>query len=200
MTERPEPRWTNKEFDALVEEADEFTLAIKGHQAVMQVLDLAIGEALTSGHTLEIASLSAGLKIDLAVALGVVKEDDGPFLRKINTIRNTFAHAAPTALDEKTARDFFNSWPERIRYIAAKNSFEDFESPREVLARGIDAATAYLEVQVAYLRDGHALARIAHEIAQEALAGKRQKGVSATEETETRIAREREKRKEEGRL
>ena len=200
MTEQPDTRWTEEEIDTLVKEADEFTLAIKGHQAMMQVLDLAIGEVLASAHILEVASLSAALKIDLAVALGVVNAEDGSFLRKLNTIRNAFAHAAPTALDEDKARDFFNSWPEHIRYIAAKKSFRDFESPREVLSSGITAGTVYLEVRVTHLRDGHALARIAHEMAQEMFAGKRRAGVRPSEEAETRVAAERQKRKEEGRL
>lgn len=123
-----------------------------------------------------------------------------PFLRKLNAIRNAFAHVAPSALDADKARDFFNSWPEHIRYIAEKKSFDDFESPREVLASAITAGTIYVEVRVTHLRDGKALARVAHELAQQMLAGKRQASVRPSEEAELRVAAGREKRKEEGRL
>jgi hypothetical protein len=55
-----------------------------------------IAEMLNAPHALDVASLSAALKIDLAVALGIIRDDDASIFRKINSIRNTFAHSSRT--------------------------------------------------------------------------------------------------------
>jgi hypothetical protein len=65
---------------------------------------------------------------------------------------------------------------------------------------GVIATTIHLEVQVTRLRDSKALARIAHDIAQEALSGKRSGTRTSFEEAEARLLVEKSKRQEEGRL
>jgi hypothetical protein len=70
-----------------------------------------IAEMLNAPHALDVASLSAALKIDLAVALGIIRDDDASIFRKINSIRNTFAHSSRTEFGETDARDFCNAWP-----------------------------------------------------------------------------------------
>jgi hypothetical protein len=70
-----------------------------------------IAEMLNAPHALDVAFLSAALKTDLAVALGIIRDDDPPIFRKINSIRNTFAHSSRTEFGETDARDFFNAWP-----------------------------------------------------------------------------------------
>jgi hypothetical protein len=128
-----DPRWPPDELEALANES-EFTLAIKGHQAMVQVLDLAIGEVLHKPHSLEIAKLSSALKIDLAVALGIVAEDDGATLRKLNAIRNAFAHDSESAFGEDQARDFFNSWSQTYRSMAEGRSLSMTSSRRRTFS------------------------------------------------------------------
>jgi len=91
---------------------------------------------LNAPHTLEASSLSAALKIDLAVALGILSPEVAPIFRKINSIRNAFAHSSRGAFAEADARDFFNTWPPVIRKTAKMESFDLSDSPREVLAIG----------------------------------------------------------------
>jgi hypothetical protein len=72
---------------------DALTVVLKGHLAIEALLDLAISEVLRQPHRLEVQRLGFALKVDLAVALGIVPDEVRGPLVKINTLRN----ASPTA-------------------------------------------------------------------------------------------------------
>ena len=61
-------------LDAL-KEADLLVTAVRGHQFLEALMNLAISEALVNPHAVEVERLAYPLKVDLAVALSMIPEE-----------------------------------------------------------------------------------------------------------------------------
>jgi hypothetical protein len=198
MSEPLKETMTNEEFDDLLKSDDAFNIAIRGHQAIETLLNLAISEVLSSPHTLEVRRVPFGLKLDLAVALGIVRASEQPAFAKMNSIRNKFAHDSTTTFGEREARDFFNTWSDALRRSVDTKTFDPNLEPIEVLRRGIAVLHVFVELAISHMRDEKAIVRHALERAEEVLSYKTRTATDAKIEALKRADRER--RASEGRL
>lgn len=198
---------SKKEFLSIVNADDPMVVTVKGHQCIEAVLNMAISEALSMPHTLEIRRLNFAIKTDLAIALGTIPQDCRAAFLQINAIRNLFAHDPRAALSKVRARKIYNSFSPYLRH-ALHRRFEDLGDPLNVVRWCQVTLFMVLRQHVTRMRDEKVQARVLHEIAEETL-----QPYSAAEEAEhdpdlddiddritKEIEKERRKRTQEGDL
>jgi len=159
----------NTRFLELINSADPLSLVIKGHQAVETALNAAISEALPDPHALEIERLSFALKIDLAVALGAVREDSRPSLVQLNGVRNRFAHRMEASFDSKAATDLFNALSPWQR-SALGTDLTSYTDPHETLREVIAVLFIELKTSMAAMQESKLAAEALREMVRETLA------------------------------
>jgi hypothetical protein len=97
---------TDAEWKGLLEEQDEFRLAILGQNAIEAEIDTAIAELIEGPVPVEIGpSASFRIRLAVAVGLGVVTSDCRAAFTKLASVRNSFAHGKISSLDEKLAKE-----------------------------------------------------------------------------------------------
>lgn len=77
----------------LIKTGDVFRYAIVGFSAIEAALDCLIVETLVTTHKLELRRLSAELKVDLAIGLGVLDKESKGLICRLSKIRNHYAHS-----------------------------------------------------------------------------------------------------------
>ena len=96
-------------FLALVEGAENtLSLAVRAHLAVDDLLGALLTELLPRGDALELKRISFLLKVNLLIALGVIRPSLRPLLSWLNSIRNRFAHEPNATFSEADAIDARN--------------------------------------------------------------------------------------------
>ena len=177
------------ELNQIVEDDDPFVVCVRGHQTVEELLDLVLSESLHDPHALEIQQLGFALKVDLAVALGVVA--DRPVFLGLNKFRNRFAHRRTATLTVEDAADFFKAWSGHFRNLAARTEVKPDEDPLEVVREAVLVLAVLLSRQLATLRDNKAHATITHEMVQHLRRGESMnevlKGKSVEDHIEERL-------------
>jgi len=93
---------------------DTFTLTIRGHQGVDELLTLALTEVLGQEHNVEIGALRFPLRVELGVALGAFPPDLRRVLLELNRIRNRFAHERSATFEGADAAQLVASLPDGI--------------------------------------------------------------------------------------
>ena len=78
------------------------------HQYLDRMLSSVINERLIESHFLDVGRIPFALRVELAVALGIVELQDRAAFLQFNTIRNRFAHNPAASLTEQDFRDFYN--------------------------------------------------------------------------------------------
>jgi hypothetical protein len=101
------PNWN--QFSKVIDGSDELPLVIRSHQLIESALNGLITESLPFSHSLEVRRLSFLLKVDMAIALGLLTPIFRGGYSKFNEIRNRFAHEAIANLDSKRCKDLFNA-------------------------------------------------------------------------------------------
>lgn len=151
--------------------SDPLIQILRGHQAIDAALCAGIGEALAEPHALEITRMSFELKLDLAVALGVLRPEAWPAFRSINRIRNAFAHRSDAIIDERVTRDLFASLAPHHREILRHGEEGKDSIPSDV--RHV-IAVLFFEARAAYfrLRDGKLVNETLAELIRETLASR----------------------------
>ena len=117
-------------------------MVIRAHGEIETALRVAIVEALIEPHELELERLSFPLKLDLAIALGVVRNSVRPLFLRLNKTRNEFAHDPRAEFTEKDARDLVNVLSEGYR-DGLKTDLDNAKTPKEILR--IVFVVAFLE-------------------------------------------------------
>jgi hypothetical protein len=199
MSEAIKERLTGEEVDDLLKPDDTLTVAIRGHQAIEGLLNLAISEALPNPHTLEVQHVPLALKLDLAVALGIIRTEELPALAKFNSIRNKLVHDRTSMFGKSDARDFYNTWSKGLRYVAQMERSRPSIEPIALLRLGVKVAYVFVEVTISNMRDDKMIVAHALERAEEVLGGSKTREESDKKIEAMRKA-ERERRAAEGRL
>ncbi|MBM4038858.1 MAG: hypothetical protein FJ290_10115 [Planctomycetes bacterium] len=83
---------TDEDIQNLSAAGDAFKYAVVGFSAIELALDKLISCALPAAHQVELTRLSVGLKVDLAIALGLLPLESKGLLLKLAEIRNLYAH------------------------------------------------------------------------------------------------------------
>lgn len=203
MARRSLRRLSESELEQLLESDDPFTLAVKGSVAVEAVLDIAISEALPNPHLMEIRALKPALKLDLAVALGLIPSDVRAALQRLNRIRNEFAHENKEEFTTRDARQLRDLWPVRMREVSP--SAFDVDPPLGVLRSSLGIAVFLFEARVTEIRDDKVRQTALSHMVKEALLPYKDRpvtddGKSRTERLEEEVARARAERQERGEL
>jgi hypothetical protein len=91
-----------------IESDDPFTVAIRGHQVIDELLNLLLVEALAEPDVVELRRLTFGLKADLVSALYGLPERGT--LAQVNRIRNRLAHNRAATLDATESEVLKSAW------------------------------------------------------------------------------------------
>ena len=96
---------------------DHLAMIIRTHLYVEFILNRRIEALLVNKRHLSVGSLKFSMKLNMAVAFGIVPDEDFPALNKLNGFRNDFAHDLNKQLTEQDERDFYNCLSIRQRRI-----------------------------------------------------------------------------------
>ena len=107
------PKWN--ELDKNSDSKDCFTIAIKGHQIIDECLNVLLSVILSKSHHLELTRISFMLKVDIIIAIGKFSSESRPLFKKINNIRNRFAHDKNAIFDRNDINDLKNVWTKKHR-------------------------------------------------------------------------------------
>lgn len=87
---------------------DDLIAVVRSHIYVERLVNRLIDSLLPYPDSFSGARINFSHKIDLALALGL-KQQFGPPLKKIGSIRNQFAHEAEAKITKKNVTDLFNT-------------------------------------------------------------------------------------------
>lgn len=132
-------RPTGDQFIEITRATDLAVLSIRGHIAIELALCDVILKALPEPHLLEVERLSFLLKVDLAIALRAMSKESRPLFKKLNSIRNKFAHEANASIDDDTVRELRACMSKLHREIVGEQVDMDVK-PRLILEMSIAAA------------------------------------------------------------
>jgi len=119
------------EFLNVVNGTDLLVKVVRLHQLLDGVLTALVNERLVESHFLDVQRIPFALRVELAVALGLVDKDDRAPLLRFNAIRNEFVYDRKTSLTPKESQDFYNVCQGRLRYFVTTLKFDDFATPEE---------------------------------------------------------------------
>jgi hypothetical protein len=83
---------TNEKIVNLAHTGDVFRHAIVGFSIIEAALEELLAHALVSSHKVELSRMTVGLKVDLAIALGLLQVESKGLIMKLSKIRNHYAH------------------------------------------------------------------------------------------------------------
>jgi hypothetical protein len=100
---------------------DVMTRFVRLHQFLDNVLTELVNERLVESHALEVKRIPFALRVELAVALGIIDMQTRSPLLQFNSLRNDFVHTTDVVLTEKHATDFYNIFPPQLRESVSRN-------------------------------------------------------------------------------
>jgi hypothetical protein len=106
---------SNRQFLPAINTKDLFKRIIRTHQLIEKALIRGIVKRLPRPDALDMGCVPFPLKVSFAIALGMVPEDYGPPLLKVNAIRNMFAHNPGARVTPEKALDLWNCVPPRAQ-------------------------------------------------------------------------------------
>jgi hypothetical protein len=130
---------TSDEFRQAADAVDPLVMVIRGHLFIDSVLNSAISEGLFEPHEIEIERFSFPLKLDLAIALGVLRKESRPIFLKLNRLRNEYAHKPDAIINEATAQEIVSSLTKYQRQLV-KQFIDEAKRPREFLRIALTVA------------------------------------------------------------
>jgi hypothetical protein len=96
---------------------DPLGAVVRGHLYVESLLITLIEEALLNPEAIDLARLNFPLKMDLAVALGLVNPDDAPAFLFLNRLRNRFAHNVEATVSSEDEKAFLAAMSPRLQHM-----------------------------------------------------------------------------------
>jgi hypothetical protein len=114
---------------------DVLNLVIRAHGELEAALRVVIAEALVEPHELELERLSFPFELDLAIALGAIRNSVRPLFLKLNKTRNDYAHNSRAEFTDKDSRDLINLLTEEHRQ-GVKEHLDNAKSVTEILRIG----------------------------------------------------------------
>jgi hypothetical protein len=115
-------------LDAISRE-DNLGAIIRGHLHVESKLIQLIESALPEPGAIDLGRLQFPTKLELAVALGLITEDEKRGLAALNSLRNKLAHNVHYELVEMDQRQLFNALPKTVREALKEGFAKDLVFP-----------------------------------------------------------------------
>jgi hypothetical protein len=155
-------------FLEVINNPDPMIRTIRAHQHVDRILSGLVNARLTDSHYLDVERIPFALRVELAVALGVVELDDRAALLQFNNIRNRFAHEPDTVLTEKDSRDLLNVCGKMVRSMHQR-ARESPSDPNDCIRDVCACLWIRLECALEQLKDQKLWDRAVIEEAEEVL-------------------------------
>jgi hypothetical protein len=89
---------------------DDFAAAIRGHLYLEHILMTFIHAALEKPDAVSLDRMQFPIKVDLAIALGLMSENLAPPLKKINSFRNKVAHNLKYQMSDADRKELYDSF------------------------------------------------------------------------------------------
>jgi hypothetical protein len=96
---------------------DPLGAVVRGHLYVESLVLSLIEEALPNPKAVDLVRLNFPLKIDLAVAMGLIHPDDKPAFMFLNRLRNRFAHNVKATVSLEDERAFLAAMSPRLQHM-----------------------------------------------------------------------------------
>ena len=130
---------TIDEMVAIVDADDHAVASIRGQVAIEDALSEVIAHALPSADEVELERIAYPLKVDLAIALGVLSPSSRALFMKLNAVRNRFSHKATAVLEAKDFPEIRNSLSNFHKKMLGQ-VLDSAKTPRDALRLGTIAA------------------------------------------------------------
>jgi hypothetical protein len=140
MTEIPQPRL---KLEDVVHERDVFKLAIRGHAAVEELINLTIADALGGTTPAELRRLSFPARLALMIAFTPLDDGAARPIAALAKLRNDFAHGDIETLTLDRARSLADVFRPAVPESA--HEFLDSDSPLVILAACVTLAHALVD-------------------------------------------------------
>lgn len=159
-----ERRWKE-----IISAEDVLSVVVRGHSALDAMLSDAIAKAIPAAHEVELSRLSFPLKVDLAVATGMLGRECRPSMLGINKLRNQFAHTHDSVFTARQAAELRSTMSEAQRQ-ALEGEIDGKPNPSLILNRILTLLYIELDQRMEAVDDGRLRLEILHEIVEETLA------------------------------
>lgn len=123
---------TDDEFRDAVDSKDILNLVIRAHGEIDIAIRIAVAEALAEPHEVELERLTFPLKVDFAIALGVIHSRIRPLLLKLNRVRNSFAHDSRANVSESDRMEVLGTLAPELRQGVEKH-IQNANGTKEIL-------------------------------------------------------------------
>ena len=148
---------------------DLLTIIVRGHVALDTLLSDAIAMSLPASHEIELSRISFPLKVDLAIATGMLRKDSRPSITALNRIRNSFAHKPDAAFGDKQAVELRNTLSQKQRHTL-EGEIDGEPDVKLILNRVMTILYVELDYVMSAVSDGRLRFEILREIVDETLA------------------------------
>lgn len=112
---------TDDDIKRLSMTGDPFRYAVAGFAAIELALETLIAASMVRTHRVELKRLSVGLKVDLAIALGVLSLDSKGLVLQLSRVRNFYAHEFKIGKELCSAADLKACFGKRQRAFAEEH-------------------------------------------------------------------------------
>jgi hypothetical protein len=97
------------QFFSHIHADDPLQIAIRGHLYIEGELTKLLNEAFPKPEAIDLTRVSFPLKVDLAVAIGVLRPDEKPPYMTLNKLRNRLAHNLDAEVVKSDEMDLYNA-------------------------------------------------------------------------------------------
>jgi len=127
---------------ALQNQDDPFAVIIRGHQGIEALLLHALCEVLTANHV-SLKRVTFLAKVDLAIALKLLRPTSRNLASYINAVRNRFAHEFGAKFTIKDTGQLLESFGPHQHHLSASSDLRSM-TPSQLLAHA--CASLYIEI------------------------------------------------------
>jgi hypothetical protein len=131
---------------------------------------------------MELAKLSFQLKVDLAIALQLIRSESRPLFLAVNTVRNRFAHRSGYQFNEQSGLNLKNTVSSLG--LGFETPFKSLEEPYEILRGAIALSYFMAAAALERVKDQKIESMVTTEMLQETLQ-KRPKAVQSLADSPT---------------
>lgn len=112
-----------KSFISDTESEDELQIILRGHLYIEREITEMLRMSLVEPDEILNSRFMFMNKVNLSIALGILRKDEKSIFKKINSLRNNYAHKLNYVCDEEFVEEIFNSFGDELKKIS-KNYFQ----------------------------------------------------------------------------
>lgn len=152
---------TSAEFLGIVEHPQVQVSVIIAQIVLENLIALALSETMAGQHHLELERVPFPMKLDLAIALGILPLESRPIYLKVNNLRNNFAHDWSATFHDSEGINFYNCLSGFQR--RGFGSKENQQGGKAILTQILCVLFVELQQVVTRIRDEKVYSQALHE-------------------------------------